>query len=100
MCTLDITINESILYDEVSKLRTGTRQRLLRRTKKQFKESLKKLSNYNRLPEISSDEYRQSIYIKIINLKIKLNIINNLIIWFDDDPASKFTGIYCKDCKN
>jgi hypothetical protein len=97
MPILNITINESTLYDQISKLRTGTRRRLLRRTKKQFKESL---SNYNQLQELSSDEHRQSIYNKVINLKIKLSIINNLIIWFDDDPASKFTSIYCQACKN
>jgi hypothetical protein len=68
---------ESELFNEMAKLNRGTRRRLLRRTTKKYKDSLKQWQN-------------QEGYHKTVELWKKINLIKQMTIWFDEDQASKF----------
>jgi len=82
---------EIALFDELSKLNRGTRRRLLRRTMKQYRASLKqwqKWTDTNKL--IDAFKFNPTAYIKMNELWDKINVIQQLTLWFDEDSASKF----------
>jgi hypothetical protein len=82
---------EAMLFGEVSKLNRGTRRRLLRRTTNRYKDSLKQWKKWqNTTKYIDTANYNPEGIIKLVELLDKIKIIQTLIIWFDEDSASKF----------
>jgi len=82
---------EGELFNEMAKLNRGTRRRLLRRTAKKYKESLKqwhKLANGK--DYINAVIINPEAYLKTTALMEKIRIIKQITIWFDEDQASKF----------
>ena len=73
------------LFDEMSKLNPGTRRRLLRRTTKKYKESLKQWQKWRDSTEfIDAEKYNPDAYKKTVELWQKLQFIRQQIIWFND----------------
>ena len=82
---------ESELFNEMAKLNRGTRRRLLRRTTKKHKESLKLWQKeQNIINNIDALRHNPEFYRKTVELWEKINLIRQMTIWFDEDQASKF----------
>ena len=82
---------ESELFNEMAKLNRGTRRRLLRRTTKKHKESLKLWQKeQNIINNIDAFKRNPEAYLKSAELMEKINLIHQMTIWFDEDLVSKF----------
>ncbi len=82
------------LFYEMSKLNPGTRRRLLRRTTKKYKESLKQWQKWRDSTEfIDAQKYNPDAYKKTVELWEMIEFMRKQIIWFNEAPASKFIKV-------
>jgi hypothetical protein len=93
---------KSALFNEMAKLNRGTRRRLLRRTTKKYKESLKQWQKWRNATEyVDALKYNPEAYHKTVELWEKIKLMRQQTIWFDEDQASKFDKKHiCHKCYN